>query len=319
MLISVLSGCGNVSDGNSSQSESGLYTDNSLVVDGVTRRFDFYLPDNLGDQPRPLIFLFHGGGSNPDDLTGMSGYKAPYKVWMDIAAEEKIILVYPEGTVNPEGGRGWNDCRGDATTNPTVDDVAFTYALIERFSNSYNIDANRIYASGTSNGGHMSLRLALEMSEMFAAVAPVVAAMPAVSSCTAPSQPISILIMNGTTDPLLPYSGGEVAPDMGGRGSVLSAQASIDYWAGFNQTDITPLIEDFTDTNQDDGSSVRRHLYTNGKEGVQVVLYEIVGGGHTEPSIEEQYSPLIELYLGRQNHDIEMAREIWSFFKSKTL
>jgi polyhydroxybutyrate depolymerase len=295
----------------------GLFIDNSIIVDDVARSYDYYIPDDLGDAFCPLIFLLHGGGSNTDDLTGESGFKAPYKVWMDISDTEKFIVVYPEGTINPSGELGWNDCRADATTNPTVNDVAFIEALIDRFSSDYNIDADRIYATGTSNGGHMSLRLALELSDKIAAAAPVVAAMPAMNGCSAPNDPVSILFMNGTHDPILPSSGGEVAPDIGGRGTVLSIQASIDFWTDVNRTDAIAQIVDFPDIDTADDTSVRRMTYPNGINGTQVVLYEVSNGGHVEPSIQEQYAPIVEVYLGRQNHDIEMAREIWSFFKNK--
>ena len=319
LLSLLIVGCGGDSGANDNAEAVGLHRDSRLNVGGINRIFDYYIPDNLGTQPIPLVFLLHGGGSSPDDLTGVSGYKAPYKVWMDIADSEKIILVYPQGTKNPAGGFGWNDCRGDATTNPTVDDVAFIEALINYFSNRFYLDENRIYATGTSNGGHMSLRLAIELSDKIAAVAPVVAAMPAVNNCTVSAQAISILMMNGSDDPILPYLGGEVAPDIGGRGTVLSSQASVDYWNAFNETDVVPTIENYLDVNLFDNSSVSRVTYANGREGSQVVLYEVNGGGHVEPSIQEQYSEVIELYLGMQNHDMEMATEIWAFFKNQTL
>jgi len=276
------------------------------------------MPSDLGSSLSPLVFLLHGGGSNTDDFTGESGFKAPYKVWMDIADAEKFIVVYPEGTNNSLGDPGWNDCRADATTNPTVNDVGFIDALINHFSSSFSIDTNRIYASGTSNGGHMSLRLALELSNKIAAVAPVVAAMPAIS-CSGPVHPISVLFMNGTDDPLLPYNGGTVAPNIVGRGTVLSAQESVDFWTDFNQTDSSPTIIDFPDINTEDSSTVKSITYSNGVEGTQVILYEVSGGGHVEPSIQEQYASILESLLGKQNHDIEMAKEIWNLFKNKTL
>ncbi len=296
----------------------GLFTDLTIIVDSETRRYDYYMPENPGDSLRPLVFLLHGGGSNTDDLTGESGFKAPYRVWMDIAEADKLIIVYPEGTTNPSGELGWNDCRADATTNPTVNDVAFIDALIDHFSRTFNIDPNRIYATGTSNGGHMSLRLALELSDKIAAAAAVVAAMPERNGCSAMDNPVSVLFMNGTDDPLLPYNGGEVAPGIGGRGTVLSTQASIDYWIDVNQTDSTAAMADFPDIHAGDDSSVQRLTYSNGIDGTQVVLYKVSGGGHVEPSIREQYAAVVELYLGKQNHDIEMAQEIWDFFKSKT-
>lgn len=297
---------------------SGLFSKNTIIVDGITRTYDFYIPNNLGSSSTPLVFLLHGGGSKSDDLTSESGFKAPYKVWMNIADDEKFIIVYPNGTINPLGGQGWNDCRADATTNPSVDDVGFIDSLIGHFSNIYNIDSNRIYATGTSNGGHMSLRLALELSNKIAAVAPVVASMPAIK-CSDPVHPISVLFMLGTNDPLSPYNGGEVAPGIGGRGIVLSAQESVNFWVEFNQTDSNPSIMNFQDINITDDSTVKRSTYSNGIEASQVVLYEVLGGGHLEPSIQEQYSSILELSLGSQNHDIEMATEIWDFFKNKTL
>lgn len=63
----------------------------------------------------------------------------------------------------------------------------------------------------------------------------------------------------------------------------------------------------------------KRYTYSQGVEGTQVLLYEIIGGGHVEPSIQEQYAAIAELILGKQNHDIEMAEEIWNFFRDKQL
>ena len=298
--------------------ESGLFTNNTIIIDGITRTYDYYIPSNLGSSLVPLVFLLHGGGSKSDDLTGESGFKAPYKVWMDIAEEEKLILIYPNGTNNPLGAQGWNDCRADATTNPSVNDVSFIDSLIDYFPNSYNIDTNRIYATGTSNGGHMSLRLALELSNKIAAIAPVVASMPAIR-CNNPVHPISVLFIIGTDDPLSPYSGGEVAPNIGGRGTVLSAEESVNFWVAFNQINSVPSIMNHQNINTTDNSTVKSSTYSNGIELTQVVLFEILGGGHLEPSIQEQYSPILELSLGNQNNDIEMATVIWDFFKNKTL
>jgi len=159
ILVTILSlclcGCSGLSssDFNSYKSpEPGLFTDSTIIFEGITRTYYYYVPNDLGSSLSPLVFLLHGGGSNTDDLTGESGFKAPYKVWMDVAEAEKFIVVYPEGTNNSFGDLGWNDCRADATTNPTVNDVGFIDALIGQLSSSFNIDMNRIYASGTSNG-----------------------------------------------------------------------------------------------------------------------------------------------------------------------
>ena len=164
----------------------------------------------------------------------------------------------------------------------------------------------------------MSIRLALELSNKIAAVAPVVAAKPAVS-CNDPVLPISILFLLGTDDPLSPFQGGEVAPTIGARGTVLSAQESLDFWREVNKTDANPIVTNFSDISDGDSSTMCKVLYDNGKRETQVILYEVKGGGHLEPSIQEQYAGIIEVSLGKQNHDIEMAREIWNFLRDKTL
>lgn len=244
---------------------SGLNKNSTILVDGVSRSFDFYIPKDLSSSPHPLVFLFHGARSSTDALTGETISKAPYSVWMDIAESEKIIIVYPQGETGSNGDTGWNDCRIDATSNSILDDVAFVRELTDYFSQKYFIDVSRIYASGTSNGGHMSLRLALELSDKIAAVAPVVAAMPAIG-CNTPVNPVSVLFMNGTTDPLLPYFIGEVAAETGGRGTVLSTKASVDLWVSFNQTDVSPVVTEFNDINVDDTSTVSRFSYATGLE-----------------------------------------------------
>ena len=92
----------------------------------------------------------------------------------------------------------WNDCRGDTTTNPATDDVRFIVELAAAMADLL-IDENRIYVSGTSNGGHMSFRLAIEAGEKFAAIAPVVAALPAVQMLATDTHVALLLINEPTT------------------------------------------------------------------------------------------------------------------------
>ncbi len=325
LLLTVISGVFAISCSNSSSPSNnpgddfGLFSNNVIVVDGLSRTYEYYIPDSLGFLPCPLVILLHGGGVHTEDMTGESGFKAPYKVWMAVADTEKFIVVYPQGANGAYDKPAWNDCRGDAIVNPDVNDVKFIDTLITRFNDSYNIDTNRIYVSGTSNGGLMTLRLAVELSNRLAAVAPVVAAMPAESECGSPTNPLSVLFMNGTADSHLPYEGGTVSnPPNPDHGTVLSAEESVAYWVEHNKTDTIPIITNFPDINTEDDSHVIRYEFRNGTDGAEVVLYKVIGGGHAEPSIQEQYSALFELMFGKQNHDIEMAHEIWAFFKSKT-
>ena len=295
----------------------GLMQHNTMQIDGIERTYDLYIPTGLGTTPRPLIFLLHGHGGSVSQLTGQNGNAAPHRVWLEIAEREKLILVIPSGALSPDGNLGWNDCRADAESNPKTDDVKFIRELIQTVVKSYAIDRSRIFASGISNGGNMALRLALELSDQIAAVAVVASAMPKVNECGPPAHPVSVLFMNGTADPLLPYEGGEVAKGWGKRGSVISTDASVHYWIKHNHTKTEPEVKQFPQSKRGGHSSVIRYRYSGGKEGTEVVLYKIEGGGHTEPSIKERYSGPFELAVGSQNGDIEMADEVWQFFKDK--
>lgn len=286
------------------------------MVGGLNRSFDIFLPDGLGSEAVPLVLLLHGHGGDADTMTGMNGNSAPFRIWLDIAARETLILLIPDGVVGPDGKTGWNDCRADSTTNPTTDDVAFLQSLIQQVQQQYPVDDQRIFASGMSNGGFMSLRLAMEMADQIQAVAPIAAAMPAQSECPPPAEPVSVLFVSGTEDPLVPWYGGEVGGSGSGRGTVLSARDSVIYWVQHNQCPTSPSVSDLPNLDRWDGSTVRLYDLPGGLQNSRVTLYQVLGGGHAEPSRTERYSWLWELVVGRQNHDMEMAEEVWAFFAS---
>ncbi len=317
-VMAALAGCHRASN-NKETDKAGLFIEN-IVVDGATRRYAIYIPKDLGSTTHPLVFELHGGGVYIEDMTGESGHKTPYKLWMDIADSEKFIVVYPEGLNGAYGKPTWHDCRSNASVYSNADDVHFISTLIDRIAASHPIDAARIYASGTSNGGLMALRLAVELSDRIAAVAAIAAAMPDESDCSPPVNPISVLFMNGTDDNHLPYNGGMLSnPPSAEHGTVYSTAASVVLWTTFDQTDTTPVTHTFADLDPDDGGTVTKYTYPNGIEETEVILYKVSGGGHSAPSIQERYSALYEQYFNKQNHDIEMTTEVWQFFKNKML
>ncbi len=316
--LNYISGCLKTVN-NTDTPTTGLFTEN-IIVDGQSRRYAYYIPSNMADDPRPLVFSLHGGGIYIEDMTGESGHKTPYKLWMEIAEEEKLIIVYPEGLNGAYDKPTWNDCRANSSVSSTSDDVHFIRLLIDTLSARFSIDSNRVYSCGTSNGGLMSLRLAVELNDKIAAVAAVAAAMPDTSECTPPGKPMPVLFMNGTADSHLPYEGGTVSdPPKPEYGTVYSTEESVRIWTTLDQTDTIPKVYAFPDLDPADSSTVVRYTYANGVNGTEVVLYKVIGGGHNAPSIKEQYSRLFEQYFGHQNHDIEMVREVWAFFKNKTL
>lgn len=152
----------------------------------ITRTFDYYIPPQLSQhnpqsQP-PLVFIFHGHGASANEIFGNPGsaYMAyPWCRMMKEADRDGFVICAPDGWLSAEGLSSWNDCRKPSSKTPNTNDVLFTQKLIAWFTDQgYNIDQNRMYAAGFSNGGGMVIRLAAEMDDRIAAVASVCALTP---------------------------------------------------------------------------------------------------------------------------------------------
>jgi polyhydroxybutyrate depolymerase len=191
-------------------------------------------------QRLPLVLVLHGGGGNAAHAERMTGFT-------EKARKEGFIVVYPEGS-----GRlrtrllTWNagHCCGYAM-NQGVDDVKFIRALIDQLTESYPVDTRRIYATGMSNGGMMTHRLGIELSDRLAAIAPVVATV--FGDEKKPAHPISALMINGMLDRHVPHTGG--VP--GGRGAnawdgspARPALEQATFWARSNGCAKDPLREE---------------------------------------------------------------------------
>lgn len=266
-------------------------------------------------RPFPVVILLHGHGGSAGQIIGAKKQKAPHSVWKAIAARESLILIIPNGLMAKDRKQGWNDARG-IPQNPKSDDVGFLERLIEVVGRSHPLDQKKIYATGISNGGHLALRLAVEKSEKYAAVAAVAAANPDPIFKSHPKRPISVLIMNGTSDRFMPYGGGEMIRK---RGKVQSTDDTITYWAQHNRCG--PEFEStvFPNLSRRDQCTAIGKTFSNAKTKAEVSLIRIQDGGHNEPSILQPYSRLFLAVTGRQNQDIEMAEEVWKFFSDKTL
>jgi polyhydroxybutyrate depolymerase len=283
----------------------GTLAEGSLEHAGRTRTWHAYLPARRAAAPA-LVFVLHGSGGDWAQARGGYGYD------FDVLAEaEGFIPIYADGFE-----RHWNDCRKAApyaANTLDIDDVGFFRALVESFAKEHGADRTRVFATGISNGGQMALRLALEAPELVRAVAPVVASLPAERNmdCKPAGRPVSVLIMNGTADPMNPWDGGDVALYglFGNRGAVLSSRASIDYFRELAGHQTEPMVLTLPDLDADDGSSVDV-LRWRAAGRASVDLYAVNNGGHNAPHPELQIPRL----LGPTNHDIHAAHEIWRFF-----
>jgi len=280
---------------------------NTLIHDGLTRIYHVHLPPNYRpDRPAPLVLALHGGGGSGlqlDDFTNKQlTREGDKRGW---------VVVFPEGV-----DKGWNDGRDleseVAIQRSRVDDVGFLGTLIERLRSDFGIDQRRVYATGISNGGFMSIRLAIDLSDKIAAIGAVASCLGVGHQQLEPLATVGVLIMNGTEDPLVPYDGGRVEILGQDRGSVLSTEETIRWWVAKMGCGLEPERRALPDRAILDGTRTEVETYSVCRNGVQVVLYRIQGGGHTWPG-GRQY--LLVRWVGRVARDFEAAPEIFDFFE----
>jgi polyhydroxybutyrate depolymerase len=295
------------------------YVAHTVSIDGAERRYLVRKPDGSAP-PNAIVMLLHGGGGTAERLIGRESRAAPYRMWNAIADREGLLLVAPQGA-NSANGRnkpGWNDCRHFEDSGQGADDVTFLVAVLEKLRRDYRVNGPHTFAVGTSNGGMMALRLAAEKPQVFTAVASVASSMPARSECAAPTRAIPVLMINGTEDPLVPYTGGPIATQFGGRDVAIPVQDSIHIWSRLAGGVSSPRIAALPDTDKNDGSRVFREIHAMRDGKPYVALIRIDGGGHVEPSRNERYAAFVARLLGHQNGDIDMAEEVWRFFAAQS-
>jgi len=283
---------------------SGTLTLGHIEVGGLSRTYRIYVPKGLA-KSAPLVVAMHGSGENGARMRIATGYG-----FDRLADKDGFAVVYPDGY---EGY--WNGCNivGDYSANTlNIDDVGFLTRLIDKLASEIGIDPSHVFAMGVSRGGSMALRLAIEAPSRFRAVASVSDSVPAPANFKCrPKGPgtSSVMIMNGTDDPIVPFDGGDVS--LFGlfikRGAVLSAHASGQYFADLNhiagrpRTSETPVSGDV---------QVERVLWHN-ESKVEVELVAVHGGGHGLPQPYQRHPRL----LGPSPDAPNGPAIIWDFFE----
>jgi polyhydroxybutyrate depolymerase len=228
-----------------------------------------------------------------------------------LSDKEGFVIVYPRGYEN-----GWNDGRGAPgikSQAENIDDVAFISSLIDNLILDLNIDKKMVYATGISNGGIMSNRLGCELSDKIAAIASVAGNIPQKTvSSWSPSRAVSVLIISGTEDPVVPFNGGDVSPLSLKLGKVISVADTVKFWVSKDGCPVTPETEQLPHLNANDNTLTVIESYPGCRDGTEVALYKVIGGGHTWPACL-QYMP--EKVVGRTSRDFSATEIIWQFFK----
>ncbi|MBT4995318.1 MAG: hypothetical protein HOM88_02485 [Hellea sp.] len=262
-----------------------------LTHKGLDRYYYIQLAHPEAEGLSSVLFNLHGYGSDAIEQMNYTNFNN-----LANTKENNFILIHPQGaplnTALTSSSSHWNS--GGWTIGSTVDDVDFIDTIIALVSQKYNLNQNRIYSTGMSNGGFMSYHLACNLSSKIAAVASVTGSMSSETyeSCN-PDHPTSILQVHGSIDVTVPFQGNSA---LGMR----SVNDVMDYWKLYNACDVDPtsIIIDYFEIE----IAVQHDTYSNCLNDVHVELYKIEGMGHTWP------------YKGR--YGISATEIIWEFINT---
>ena len=282
----------------------------TITSGGSARTFVVFIPERVkaARRPAPVVLVLHGGLGTGTQVRRHMGFDA-------VAEREGLIAVYPDGLY-----RGWNDGRVDLQRRRSgePDDVAFLRQIVRALQSEGLAESGRVFAIGVSNGGMMAFRLACEASEDFNGIVTVIANLSVeLSRACAPKRGIPVLAIQGTKDPLMPWSGGGVGL-RGERGQVISADATLAHWVKVNGCGTRPETSALPDRDPGDGTSLKLERYSC-PEARRVARITVVNGGHTVPSLRASTQPLLDAFLGRRNSDIETAEVAWRFLAGQDL
>lgn len=291
---------------NKSEQIASLKNAETIDVDGLKRVYLIHLPQNRDHKKSPLVLVLHGGGRGDATKMERTGFNK-------LADKNDFIVAYGQSY-----GRFWNDGRKTAK-NPEINDVKYISSLIDQVAGKHDVDRNRIYIAGASNGGMMAARMACEIPDKLAAVATVLGNLTTdeAPKCK-PKSPIAMLMINGTADPIVPYKGGAIFSfgKQGQQGEIVSVADAAAFWAKNNSCTLTPQVTELPDNNPDDRTTVKREVFANCKSNKPVVIYSIIGGGHTWPGVK---TDMPENIVGLSSLDINATEVIWQFFSDKKL
>ena len=261
-----------------------------INFDKKIREYYVSLPEDTS-KPFPVIINFHGFLSHAMDQQGFSQMD-------NYAHQNGIGVIYPEGVK-----RSWNV--GKAILNDE-NDIGFVNALIDSVSLKYNIDSNRIYACGFSNGGTFSYELICGLSNKIAAFGSVGGNFSINQNrlCDI-GREIPLIHIHGTRDRLQKYNHSD--------GDFLSTIESVNYWAKYNQLNIK-VVENIEDFHKKDGTTVEKYTYSKNNSNTQVIHFKVVKGGHLWLGSPIADWLTLRLFFGRNNHEINSSKEIVYFF-----
>lgn len=263
-------------------------TDEAVEIAGVERHYQLHIPPSYrASTAMPLVVSFHGlggSGAQQERMTSLSSK----------GDEEGFIVAYPDGV---------NHMWRTASRKNATEDLAFVQALVRDVSSRYTIDRRRIYATGMSNGGGMTNRVACDLADLFAAVAAVSGAYNVTDSCN-PARAIPILAIHGRDDRIVPYAGRT------GRVTLPSIEEWASSWGEREGCEKAPQVSG-------DRAGVEIRRWSGCREVSEVVLRSVAAMGHEWPGGAATW---------RRRRDITPPTKalvatdvVWDFFRQHTL
>ncbi|RIH66627.1 hypothetical protein D1164_03235 [Mariniphaga sediminis] len=282
-----------------------------LEHEEINRSYELYVPGSFSPaKSYPVVLVLHGGGGTAKGII-----RHTRRRFNQLADREGFVTVYPNGV-----GKSWNDGARDTfgiARKLKIDDVGFLEKVLEDLDSKIRVNRKKVFACGISNGGFMAQRLAFELSNKINGIAVVAANLSEVqASKKIPANPVPVLFINGTNDPLIPFEGGHVTVFRQKRGKVLSIKNSLEAWQKINGCLEEGDEHPFPDTNKKDGCTAIKTVWTNPQNPkIKVAAIKILEGGHTWPGANHN---LPERLVGNTCYDLNGCDEIWNFFKTVT-
>jgi polyhydroxybutyrate depolymerase len=272
----------------------------TLKMGEQTRSYIVHVPKSYDPKkPAPVVLALHGAGMNGAMMVPFCGLNSK-------SDEAGFLAVYPSGTGAGNLFLTWNagGLMGQMSRNK-VDDVAFIGKLLDDLATAANVDPKRIYAAGMSNGAMMAYRLAAEMSDRIAAIAPVAGTM--TIDEVKLKRPVPVIHFHGTADNLVPFGG----PGRRNPSPVRfrSVEETVKLWAKQNGCPDEPAVKELPNEAKDK-LKVTRKTWGPGTDGAEVVLYVVEGGGHTWPGRDLPFE-----IVGKSTKNISASDLLWEFFQ----
>lgn len=268
------------------------------------RSYFVYVPPSYNAaEPMPMLLVLHG---RPQSATGI----ALDTLMNPIAARHGFIVVYPQGLDNE-----WNSFSDLVGRRAGVqqDDEAFLKDLVEDLGVDLNIDRRRVYITGFSNGGFMTIRLACTSSDHFAGFAAVGAGLYSALTGRCRGRPAPFLLIHGTGDESVPYRGVVQTDGQGGEPTRISlgAQDTVGFFMRRNGCSLRGQSARIAESGRSPGTHVIRFAPYECNAGADVMFYIVNGGAHNWPGSGTGPEP--------ETRDINASDVIWDFLRAYSL